>query len=373
MKLHAYLILFGCIHGLLLASVLISRKNGKNPANKLLAAMLLIFSAYLLEHFLILEGHRKLFPHLISVSVPFTYLLGPLYYFYIRSTFQNDFSLNKNHFIHVLPVVICFITMLAFYIKSAEYKITLIESFDMDKFELPVNRAFYFGFHLLQTAGYIYFAWLLIKKQKEIFKERKSKKKEGVVKWLQFFTGGFTVFLVCYFAGYLLFIFTDFYQFEAFFSVIALLGLLIYLAGYWAIKESSVIKEAGSADSNERYKNSKLTDAKALSIKQDLLRLLETEKIYRESNLTLNKASKRLSINSRYLSQIINQEFDCRFTDLINYYRIDDAKRMLKDKNYSHWSILGIAQEVGFNNKNTFIRAFKLQTKEIPSDFRKSN
>ena len=47
-----------------------------------------------------------------------------------------------------------------------------------------------------------------------------------------------------------------------------------------------------------------------------------------------------------------------QFYDFVNAYRVEAAKRRLKDKNYHHYSILAIGLECGFTNKTTFNRTF---------------
>ncbi|MBL8172151.1 MAG: AraC family transcriptional regulator, partial [Acidobacteria bacterium] len=61
------------------------------------------------------------------------------------------------------------------------------------------------------------------------------------------------------------------------------------------------------------------------------------------------------------------------FTDLINAYRVEDAKRRLLDPTWKHYSILAIAEEAGFSSKSTFNAVFKKHTGQTPSEFRASS
>ncbi len=51
----------------------------------------------------------------------------------------------------------------------------------------------------------------------------------------------------------------------------------------------------------------------------------------------------------------------------MNYYRVEEAKAMLKDLDKSNLSIEGIGLECGFNSSATFYRAFKKHTGNTPS------
>jgi AraC-like DNA-binding protein len=55
--------------------------------------------------------------------------------------------------------------------------------------------------------------------------------------------------------------------------------------------------------------------------------------------------------------------------DYINYFRINQAVRLLEDENRK---IMDIALEVGFDNFSYFIERFKIYKKCTPSEYRKS-
>lgn len=71
----------------------------------------------------------------------------------------------------------------------------------------------------------------------------------------------------------------------------------------------------------------------------------------------------------KYLSKIIKDKLGVNFIDYLAGLRINAAKVMLSETNKS---ISDIFTEVGFNNRNTFIRTFKKNTGLTPSEYRKS-
>lgn len=372
MKIHAFLMLIGALHGFFLAAVLLSTRKLRNTANVLLVIILLIFSGYLLEHYLMLENRLKYFPHLTAAFVPLLYLLGPLYFFYARATLDQSLKLQAKDAVHIVPALICFLTIVPYYLQSAAYKIAKIEACDPNNFHLPANRALYFGILFIQMAGYVYATWQYLKQQQGETDRRSFKNSATVFNWLRFFTIGFASFLICFLAVFLLFFFTNFHLYFALFTLLLVPAFMIHAIGYWAIKASVIVHGNNAASSGNRYEGSALTASLANQLKRSLLDLMEAEKIYRDSSAGLTEISKRLSVNSRYLSQLVNQEFHCNLTDFINGYRISEAKKLLREEKYQHWSLLGIAMEVGFNSKNTFTRVFKRHTGQTPSNFRKS-
>ena len=149
-------------------------------------------------------------------------------------------------------------------------------------------------------------------------------------------------------------------------------ALLIHMIGYWTAQTSILVPGMAVGGLSKPYDGSAMTPIKIKSLKDELIRLMEEEKVYRESDLNLRKISSRLSTNTQYVSQLIHQEFDSSFSAYVNAYRIREARLLLQDKRYDHLSLLGIATEVGFNNSNTFGRVFKHHVGQTPSSFRKS-
>ena len=81
-----------------------------------------------------------------------------------------------------------------------------------------------------------------------------------------------------------------------------------------------------------------------------LEKLLDVDKIYTKTDLTIEKLAKRLNTNRTYLSQIINDEYNKKYTDFINDFRVKEAMLMLSDPQKTHkYSIEAIAKEAGFN------------------------
>lgn len=123
--------------------------------------------------------------------------------------------------------------------------------------------------------------------------------------------------------------------------------------------------------SSKKYKSSTLSPEKKEQYQKKIITALEKEKVYREENITLSKISDLLSIPLHHLSQVINEKLQKNFNELINSYRIEEAKKKLIESDKKENSILEIAYDVGFNSKTVFNRAFKKYTGMTPSQFRK--
>ena len=92
--------------------------------------------------------------------------------------------------------------------------------------------------------------------------------------------------------------------------------------------------------------------------------------LHRNSRLTLRLLCEQLRENPHYVSQVINQDMETSFYDLVNRHRIADAVTALTQN--PGRPVLEIALEVGFNSKSTFNAAFRLHAGTTPTAFRKS-
>ena len=98
---------------------------------------------------------------------------------------------------------------------------------------------------------------------------------------------------------------------------------------------------------------------------------MEEDKLYLNSDLTLNDLADFIKISPNYVSQVINEELNQNFFDFVNAYRVEEARKQLTDPAKNHLSVLGIAEESGFKAKSTFNKVFKELTDTTPSQYRK--
>jgi len=72
------------------------------------------------------------------------------------------------------------------------------------------------------------------------------------------------------------------------------------------------------------------------------------------------------------LSQIINQNSGKNYSTLINELRIEHAKKLLANEEYSNYTISALGLESGFNTKTNFYSTFKKITGHTPNEYKKS-
>jgi len=115
----------------------------------------------------------------------------------------------------------------------------------------------------------------------------------------------------------------------------------------------------------------KLTQENANAIELMIRKLFDIEKVFLEKDLDLDKLANYLNSNRVYVSYVFNNNIKLSFSEMLNKYRINEAKKLLL-LNVKKYTIEAVALESGFKNKVTFNRNFKRLTGVTPSFFVKN-
>lgn len=121
-----------------------------------------------------------------------------------------------------------------------------------------------------------------------------------------------------------------------------------------------------------KYKNSNLNPALIAKYKSDLIRSMEQDKLYLNAKLSIHDVSEKLNIPRQYISEVLNEYMDISFQDFINQYRVEEFIKRLKNDQNDHFTLLAIANEVGFNSKSSFNAIFKKHKGLTPTEFKKT-
>jgi AraC-like DNA-binding protein len=161
-------------------------------------------------------------------------------------------------------------------------------------------------------------------------------------------------------------------------------SILIYSIGYLSLRQPQIFEKVIQKQDSEpepglsakiaeaaSYRKSGLTDEEAQNHLKNLLSVMESDKPYLKSDLTLRELAEKLSMSAHNLSEILNTRLNQNFYDFINRYRVEEVKRKLADTESGKYSLLAIAFDSGFNSKSAFNTIFKKQTGVTPSQYRK--
>jgi AraC-like DNA-binding protein len=118
-----------------------------------------------------------------------------------------------------------------------------------------------------------------------------------------------------------------------------------------------------------RYERSGLTDRQAQRLERALMAIMDSERPWQDSELTLADLATRLSTTPHKLSEVLNAQVGQTFYDFVNGYRVREVQRRILAGEAERLTILSLALDAGFASKSTFNLVFKKHTGQTPSDF----
>jgi AraC-like DNA-binding protein len=321
------------------------------------------------------------------VIQPLPFLTGPLLYLYLRS-FKESLNWRK-----VLPHFIPFI--LFFFV--AYWNISSLSKEYPEADEVPagvLNRPSIIAVQYVRFAHqllyYILARRTLLSYQRSI-RHLFSEISRIDLQWGRFLVNGFLVLVSAF-----MIIFPLMRSYPEEFNTLLFLNMAIatpyiYLAVYkgvlqptiWqvqpAIKKETVEESIHEAEEIEedtiitekpKTAKAKLSTEKIKDLVDRIAGLMEKEKIFQETELTLQQLALRLNVPAYQVSQSLNEGMKKNFYDLVNGYRVEEAKRLLIDPKNTNYTILSVGFEAGFNSKTTFNTVFKKFTGMTPTEFR---
>ena len=152
---------------------------------------------------------------------------------------------------------------------------------------------------------------------------------------------------------------------------LVLIGLLAYLFIY--IRKLRMNQKARTLDSlgaaSGQGSVSLIPDSEASAdlMEDRIYQVMEAQKLYQDSNLKVTDLAAALGTNRRSVSDCINSQKGCTFTQFVNIYRVEHAKRVMRQNPGK--KVTDIYLESGFANEGSFFRTFKVITGMTPKEW----
>ena len=361
--------LLGATQALLLAVALFSTKRGDRTANRLLAAFAAAIAISVGGVSLKTSPYILAFPHLSKIHQPFYFLGAPLLYLYTRALLSREPKFDRRDLLHFIPFGLCAVYMLPYYLKGGAGKFEPSLLYNSTRW-FTVRSALL----LLQFLAYLSLIGVMLVTCSRRVKGRDPAAEKTTLFRVRFLLGTFIALWAVGVLHYVASLLSPAYYHTPETDLIIPLGLtaVIYALAYLGLKKPETLTGADKPSPAKKYERSSLTKEMSERYVRKLLDLMEAEKPYTDSELTLQKLAEKLSIPARHLSRVINERLNQNFADFVNSYRVEEAKRRLTDPSKAHCSVLAIAEEVGFSTKSSFNLVFKKQTNMTPSEFRKA-
>ena len=373
--------LLGAAQGIFLAAVLASRTQNVLP-NRLLAALVLVFSFDLAMAVYHASAAKDHFPVLIGLDLPIAFLYGPLLYLYVRIMTTESPPLRRADGWHAFPFAACVVFLLPYFVLPGTEKLALLQ----DSSLLFQTRALTIITPLKLIHGLVYLALViyLLRRYRRQIKDTFSAVEGVQLAWLRNLTAGMvTLFMIAgiiYVLGSrgVVLIGMDpggIYDDLTLLSV----TIFVYALGYFGLRQPEIIVHhveptlPAERASPASYARSGMQPHAAATHKERLLALMETVHPYRQGNLTLQDLADQLGISSHNLTEVLNTQLDQRFYDFVNGYRVREVQVRLKDPASANLTVLAIGMDAGFNAKSSFNAAFKRHTCMTPSEYRRQH
>lgn len=133
-----------------------------------------------------------------------------------------------------------------------------------------------------------------------------------------------------------------------------------------------VTKDVQTNGEEKKYAKSALSQTQKDALLEKIIERVEGDKLFMDNSISVNRLADILETNKSYISQVINEGLQKNFSTFINEYRIQEARKMLADKENKHLTIEAIARTTGFKSISSFNTAFKKYTGLTPSYFLRS-
>lgn len=355
--------------GFFVVVVLNFNKKMDFGAKLLISGFVFIHSFFILHISLNVTNFHYQFPHSYLMSTSFSFLYGPLLYFYFKRITQ-EYRFKKRDFLHLIPTVLFLIYIIPIYSLSADAKLDLM----LQRTNKILNAsnsnlvAIIVTLKLTSLIIYGYYIRKLYLKSKrgvELSKENRI--------WQKNIYSIHFLYILSY-AIYGVLISTHLSSGIMYHSQVILMASMVLYVGYSANVQPNVFSGVYSYGNRLvfKYEKSGLTESLSEELKESLINLFDQERIYLENDISLDILSKKLNTTRHNTSQVINEHFNMSFHELINRYRIQDAKKILDNDYNKNLNIIDIAYEVGYNNKVTFNKAFKKDTLLTPSEYQRT-
>ena len=295
---------------------------------------------------------------------------GPLLLWYTRSLLFKEFHLKKLDVLFLAPAAFyIFYTLATFYNWETAEKILYVQQYrDLKAPSVP---------HLLEALrGVIFIAFGLmclveIRHAQQQIHHRYSNIEKIDFVWLASLLATFIVLR----SWMLLVIGLAFLKpdlDDATFNAMGLMGNylmfgLINVLIFFSMTRSSVF--AGKISKAHIHTNNDDAEADPV-LSERIQQHMQMHKPYLSHYLNLEQLATQLSMHPRALSVAIKNNFHTNFYEFINTYRINEAKRLLEDKDKPNRTMIEILGDAGFNSKATFNAIFKKIVGMTPTQYR---
>jgi AraC-like DNA-binding protein len=369
-------VFLGVFQGLYLSFFFIIKKSPNIEANRFQGLMLLALSLCILEQFLNMTGLIVKVLPVTNTTEPLNLVIGPFLYLYIKRSIDRTGS--KRDWIHLIPALIYFGYMCLDYLQTNEFKYnSYVNSYHPDWPLLDVKTTIpddplNIKKHLNLVTAIQILCYIALSVMKIV-------RKANHLGTSVFRTDDDTLRSLRNMVFHILAIVLIFITVKSIFQ--ADLGdyfIGIYVSVFTILTSFRVMNDSAYFDRTasfmditvNKYLKSSLTEAGKQKILNKILEEFESNEYFSDNLASLSELARKIGESHHHVSQVINEKLGKSFFELLAFYRVEKAKKILGDDKENKITIEEVSERVGYNSKTAFNNAFRKITGKTPSEFR---
>ncbi|REA64164.1 AraC family transcriptional regulator [Dyadobacter luteus] len=326
----------GGFNALLLSLYFAVQARKKNTSNYFLSALLFVLSIRIIKS-VFFYFNPQLGNIFIQIGLSACILIGPFLFLYLKSSVKEKKVNWSIHFFSYLTLITT-LGIVYPYVENRQIWVWIV-------------WAIY-----AQWLAYIIVAYKFIHPILLKIKGKESLKKIDI--WLLSIYLGVTIIWIAYYTA----------NYTSYIVGALSFSFILYLIALLLIFRNN--NEPAFFQEKEKYKN-KLIPLETQEHIDLKLSIIADRELFVNPNFTLEDAAKELKVTKHILSQYLNEKLGKSFSNLINEYRIEKAKELLRNEK-SH-TVESIGYDSGFNSKSTFFTTFKKVTGLTPTEYQKNH
>ena len=372
-------IFLGVFQGIFLSGFFIRSGRKEVRANLYQGLLILTLSMTMFEELLNNTGYIVQVLAISNFAEPLNFVFGPLAFLFIRSLLYPE-SKRKN-WPHFLIMAFWLLYMIPYFIQSNEFKYNSyvgVKHPDWEYLDVPVRffedpvgiRDYINQLTGIHFSLYIFgMIRLFLKRGRELnerlmaLKDTKLRLARNVIIHFLVIMGIFSVVKLS-FPGDVGDVFISSY-----------LSFMIFSTSWMVVRNSAffVQPQFFLQIPGMKYEKSSLSEADKSAIHQKVLNEMEEQRYFARNLASLKDLSQTIKETPHHVSQVINEVMGKGFFELLAWYRVEEAKRIISRDEEAKLTVEDIAEQVGYNSKSSFNTVFKKLTGQTPSEFRRTS
>jgi len=360
------LMLLGALQGFIMSGLLFFAR--KRPARDRLLAILILLIALACLNLHIFESswinELPLLRFLLNfVPLVVVMPLGPLLYFYVKSSLDPTFRVTTARRPHFYSVIIDIVPQLIAVTYVGGVLGGILKNHPqpwgiaIDTYNVYADIPRWLSMTIYVYLSYRYLSVAQVNNEKHL-------------RWIRQFLKVFLVFQLIWFiylVPYVIPKYTDkLLDMVDWYPIYIPLVILIY---YLGIKGYMMTAEEETAAKKAAMPPAPIPDTIIGEAIPLLLKAMEQDQLYLNPELNLSLVAQHTGLPPKTISAVLNQHLQKSFNEFVNEYRVAAFKQKIAASQQEQYTIMSLALESGFNSLPTFQRAFRNNTGMSPREY----